>query len=63
MERWRGVWGAARGAVLTPPQTLSLAHAWYDQDRRDPSWRRHTKEETEAVFMRLGLVGPFWEVG
>lgn len=32
------------------------------QDRADPSWRRRTAEEAEAIFAEIGLVGDFWRL-
>ena len=31
-------------------------------DRRDPSWRRRTVEETEDLLSQFGLGGPFWSL-
>jgi hypothetical protein len=51
-----------RGATLTLEQVWGLAQAFYGPDRRDPSWRRMTPDETEAVFAELGLTSPFWSL-
>lgn len=61
VDRWREARSIARGAVLTVDQCWRLARAWY-ADRLDPTWRRKTPEEAEAVFAELGLTGPFWRL-
>ena len=54
--------GQPRGAVFTPDQMWRLADIWY-HDRADPSWRRKTAEEAEAIFAEIGLTGDFWRIG
>jgi hypothetical protein len=61
IDRWCEARELPRGAVLLPEQAWRLAHAWF-RDRVKPEWRRHTLEETEALFAQLGLRGPFWEL-
>ena len=53
--------GQARGAFFTPKQMWRLADIWY-HDRAEPSWRRKTAEEAEAVFAEIGLTGDFWRL-
>lgn len=53
----------AKGEVIPIAKGWELARAWYTEDRRDPSWRRRTREETEAVFTSLGFTSPFWSLG
>ena len=53
--------GHQRGALFTPQQAWRLADAWY-RDRADPSWRRKTAEEAEALFAGIGLTGDFWRL-
>ena len=62
VDRWCESWELPRGATLTPDQTWRLAHAWYSLDRRDPSWRRRTVDETEELLAGLGLTGSFWNL-
>lgn len=50
-----------RGATMTPEQLWRLADVWY-RDRDDPSWRRRTADEAEAVFAKIGLTGDFWRL-
>jgi hypothetical protein len=38
-----------------------LARAWY-ADRLAPSWTRPAVPEMRALFTRLGLGGPAWEL-
>ena len=62
IDRWCTSWNLPRGATLSPDQTARLAQAWYSPDRRDPSWRRRTVDETEALLTMLDLTGPFWNL-
>ncbi len=62
IDEWCGIWRLKRGAVLPIDHGWRLAKTWYDEDRRDPSWRRRTAEEAEAVFSSLGLTGDFWRL-
>ena len=62
IERWCRSWRLECGAILTLEQTWGLAQAYYGPDRREPSWRRKTLDETEAVFAELGLTSPFWNL-
>ena len=47
--------------MVTPEQAWQLAHAWYRNKVR-ADWRRHTLEETEAIFAAIGLTGPLWNL-
>ena len=62
VDRWCGQWRLERGAVLPLDLGWRLAQAWYGQDRREPSWRRRTLDETEALFGELGLTSEFWSL-
>ncbi len=53
--------GRHAGAVFTPEQMWCLADAWYS-DRADPTWRRKTPDEAEALFAGIGLTGDFWRL-
>lgn len=57
---WCFRWKQPRGAALTLGQVKGLADYWYSPDRRSPGWRRHTPDEGQACFERLGLRGDFW---
>ena len=61
IERWCSQWNFPRGATLTIDQTWQLADAWF-QRKAEPDWRRATLDEAEAVFARIGLTGPFWNL-
>jgi hypothetical protein len=39
-----------------------LAHAWW-RDRLSPQWTPHTRDQNQDILQRLGLVGPFWQLG
>ncbi len=62
VDRWCKAWRLERGAILTLDQQWRFAQAWYSPDRRDPTWRRKTPDEAEAVFTELGFTGPFWSL-
>jgi hypothetical protein len=53
--------GLQRGATMTTNQMWRLADVWY-RDRADPSWRRRSADEAEAVFTSIGLTGDFWRL-
>jgi hypothetical protein len=57
-------WLAGREPGTTIPVTrlAELAEAWWG-DRLDPDWRPHTREQNQAILERLGLTGPFWNLG
>jgi hypothetical protein len=58
---WVEARGGAIGATLTPGQGWELARAWF-RDRLSEEWRRSTTREAQALFDRIGLVGPFWRL-
>jgi hypothetical protein len=47
--------------VLTLDQAARLARAWYLK-KLTPGWRRHTPEEAQALFAKLGLDMQFWRL-
>ena len=59
IDRWCAARELARGAILTPQVAWQLAHAWYAR-KLAADWSRHTVDETEALFARLGLTDSFW---
>lgn len=61
-KRWRERFHREPGSILGMSKTWQLAHAWYAEDRRDPSWRRRSIQEMNAIFRRLELPQPFWHV-
>jgi hypothetical protein len=61
VDRWCGMRAQPRGGLLTAEQLWDLARTWYS-NRLDPGWRRRTAEEAQAVFERIGLTGPFWDL-
>jgi Alkylmercury lyase len=62
IDRWCTTWRLGKGAVIPLEKGWELARAWYTEDRREPSWRRRTLEETEAVFDSLGFTEEFWNL-
>ncbi len=61
LSEWLRVTGNPRGAVLSLPQTFSLANAWY-LDPRDLDWRPRTRDESQSVLASVGLISDFWEL-
>ena len=47
------------GAVMSLPELWKFSVDWYGDYLSKP-WHKRTAEEAEAVFVRNGLVGPFW---
>jgi Alkylmercury lyase len=62
VDRWCAAWRFERGAILDLDLGWRLAKEWLGPDRRDPSWRRRTLDETEALFADLGLTSAFWSL-
>ena len=63
VDRWCEQWGRAHGEAFSLRQGWELAQVWYGADRRDPTWRRRTLEEAQAIFTSLGFTSPFWRLG
>jgi hypothetical protein len=61
VDRWCREWSQPRGALLTLDQAWALARAWFS-DRLNPTWRRKSPEEAEALFAQVGLSGSFWRM-
>lgn len=59
IARWSG--GRPDGATLPVGTLAALAAAWWD-DRLDPGWRPHTREQNQAILDGLGLTGGFWQL-
>jgi hypothetical protein len=57
IARWLG--GRESGATIPMQKLCDLAHAWWDT-RLDPDWRPRSRNESQSILDRLGLVGPFW---
>ncbi|HEU0034768.1 MAG TPA: hypothetical protein VFQ53_29290 [Kofleriaceae bacterium] len=62
IDRWCAARALPRGATMTLAQCGALARGWY-ADKLDAAWRRKTRDEAEALFASIGLVGPFWRLG
>ena len=61
VERWLEQTGEPRGGLITLEQLRALAEEWYAR-KLEPDWRRHTPEEAQAFFERIGLTGEFWRL-
>jgi hypothetical protein len=60
LQRWLA--GRRKGETISITKLAELAEAWWG-DRLDPEWRPHTREQNQAILTRLGLTGPFWDLG
>jgi hypothetical protein len=59
VRRWLA--GRPPGATIPVAQLAALAGAWWE-DRLDPAWRPHTREENQAILAGVGLAGDFWRL-
>jgi len=50
-----------QGAIVSVGQVWQLAQAWF-ADLREPTPRSKTPEAMAAIFQRIGLIAPFWDV-
>ena len=60
IARWLGA--RSPGATIPVSKLSELAHAWWS-DRLSPDWRPRNREQNQAILDRLGLSGPFWNLG
>ncbi|HVL53671.1 MAG TPA: hypothetical protein VM344_05370 [Vitreimonas sp.] len=60
VTRWLS--GRTPGATIPVTKLAELAEEWWG-DRLDPDWQPHTREQNQAILDRLGLTGPFWNLG
>jgi hypothetical protein len=58
--RWLA--GRPPGATISVSKLAALAEAWW-WDRLASDWRPRSREESQAILDRLGLVGDFWRLG
>ena len=61
VHRWCEQWRRPRGGTLDLAQAWDLARAWYGS-RLDPAFRPFSREEAQALFAQVGLIGSFWEL-
>jgi hypothetical protein len=58
-------WCSSRGVPANPivslQQLWQLSVAWYS-NRLTPDAKRPGADEIRAIFARVGLTGPFWEL-
>jgi hypothetical protein len=59
VERWLG--GREPGATIPVGKLSELAHAWWD-DRVEPEWVPHSRDQNQAILDRTGLTGDFWRL-
>ncbi|MGB1778351.1 MAG: hypothetical protein ACPHQP_02235 [Longimicrobiales bacterium] len=43
-------------------QMWALVQPWYG-GRLDSTWRGRTTDEARSILKRVGLTGPFWDLG
>ncbi len=59
VARW--VAGREPGRTLSVAKLRELAHAWWN-DRLDPNWQPHSREQNQKILDSLGLTGEFWRL-
>ena len=59
-ERWLA--GRAPGATISIAKLSELSNAWWG-NRLAPDWQPRARAESQAILDRLGLTGPFWNLG
>jgi hypothetical protein len=59
VDEWCRQRDLPRGAVFDTATAWQLAYEWFAR-KAQPDWQRHTLEETEALFAKLGFTGAFW---
>jgi hypothetical protein len=61
VARWAAADGREGGETIAVEKLAELAFAWW-ADRLAPDWRPRTRDESQAILVRLGLTGPFWQL-
>ena len=61
IDRWCARHGIEKGEVVPLGQVHNLARDWYG-GHLDPEWRKATADEAQAVFRKVGLTAPHWDV-
>jgi hypothetical protein len=59
--RWRERVRPLASTILGLDQAARLADEWY-RNKLAYDWRRHTVDEAQALFDRLGLDREFWRL-
>ena len=59
IERWLA--GRQPGATTSVATLSELAHRWWN-DRLDPDWHPHTRDENQAILDAVGLTSDFWRL-
>lgn len=62
LQAWCDRHRIARGAAVPLAQVMDLARAWYGS-HLDRDWHKWSVTEARTIFQRVGLVGPFWDLG
>lgn len=59
ITRWLD--GRAPGATIPVTTLATLSHEWWG-DRLSPDWTPRTRDQSQAILDRLGLIGEFWRL-
>jgi hypothetical protein len=60
VDTWCKTMNEPRGEIV-PLQTIwELSKLWYGK-RMSPDYRGRAKEQSEAMFTQVGLIGDFWK--
>jgi len=60
VTRWLA--GRPPGVTISVSKLAELAEAWW-WDRLAADWQPRTREQSQAILDKLGLVGEFWHLG
>jgi hypothetical protein len=61
VDAWSARHAVPRGDVQPIGRVWELARAWY-ANHRSPTWMKWSSDEASAIFARVGLTGPVWEL-
>jgi catechol 2,3-dioxygenase-like lactoylglutathione lyase family enzyme len=59
VDAWATAHDLPRGVAVPAATVMALARAWYGR-HHEPTWRKWTNAEAQAIFEQVGLSGPFF---
>jgi hypothetical protein len=62
IDRWSARHRLPRGEGVPIARVAALGRVWYGR-HAEPDWRKWSLREAADLFARVGLVGPFWDLG
>jgi hypothetical protein len=61
VARFNEMHGLEPGLTMTAAKMCEVSNEWWG-NRLSPAWQPRTREESQAILDRLGLMGPFWQL-